>query len=92
MFWIGDSLWAVYEIAGRNPYPSPADFFYLAGYPLIAAGLVVATKRRMPILDAQAPIDAAIVAVSALLFVCFYVIAPTLCLTPDANPRAQARL
>jgi signal transduction histidine kinase len=32
----------------------------------------------MPILDTQAPIDAAIVAVSALLFVSFYVIAPTL--------------
>jgi signal transduction histidine kinase len=78
MFWIGDSLWAAYEIADRNPYPSPADFFYLAGYPLIAAGLVVATRRRMPILDTQAPIDAAIVAVSALLFVSFYVIAPTL--------------
>ena len=78
MFWIGDSLWAVYEIGDRNPYPSPADFFYLAGYPLIAAGLVVATRRRMPILDTQAPIDAAIVAVSALLFVSFYVIAPTL--------------
>jgi signal transduction histidine kinase len=78
MFWIGDSLWAVYEIAGRNPYPSPADFFYLAGYPLIAAGLVVATRRRMPILETQAPIDTAIVAVSALLAVWFYVIAPTL--------------
>jgi signal transduction histidine kinase len=78
MFWIGDWLWAVYEIGDRNPYPSPADFFYLAGYPLIAAGLVVATKRRMPILDTQAPIDAAIVAVSALLFVWFYVIDPTL--------------
>lgn len=83
MFWIGDSLWAAYEIADRNPYPSPADFFYLAGYPLIAAGLVVATRRRMPILDTQAPIDAAIVAVSALLFVSFYVIAPTL---SDSTP------
>src|SRR4029453_9597194 len=23
MFWIGDSLWAVYEVADRNPHPSP---------------------------------------------------------------------
>ena len=78
MAWIGDSIWAVYEIRGRDPYPSPADVFYLAGYPLIAAGLVVATRRRMPIIDKRAPIDAAIVAVSALLFEWFYVIGPTL--------------
>ena len=78
MFWIGDTLWAIYEFNDRDPYPSPADFFYLAGYPLIAGGLLVATRRRMPILDMQAPIDAAIVAVSALLAVWFYVIDPTL--------------
>jgi signal transduction histidine kinase len=77
-FWIGDFIWAWYEIGGRNPYPSSADIFYLAGYPLLAGALVVATKRRMPIIDPRAPIDAAIVAVSVLLFQWFYVIAPTL--------------
>jgi signal transduction histidine kinase len=77
-FWIGDFIWAVYEIGGRDPYPSPADIFYLAGYPLLAAGLVVAIKRRMPIIDTRAPIDAAIVAVSVLLFQWVYVIGPTL--------------
>jgi signal transduction histidine kinase len=78
MFWIGDMLWAVYEIGGRDPYPSPADIFYIAGYPLLAAGLFAATRRRMPIIDTRAPIDAAIVAVGALLFQWFYVIGPTL--------------
>jgi hypothetical protein len=77
-FWIGDFIWAVYEIGGRDPYPSPADIFYLAGYPLLAAGLVVAIKRRMPIIDTRAPIDAAIVAVSVLLFQWVYVIGPAL--------------
>ena len=77
-FWIGDLLWAIYEIGGRNPYPSPADIFYLAGYPLLAAGLIVAIRRRMPIIDARAPIDAAIVTVCVLLFQWFYVIGPTL--------------
>jgi signal transduction histidine kinase len=78
MFWIGDLLWAVYEIGGRDPYPSLADIFYIAGYPLLAGGLFVATRRRMPIIDIRAPIDAAIVAASALLFEWFYVIGPTL--------------
>src|SRR5947209_9710309 len=78
MFWIGDFVWAVYEIGGRDPYPSLADIFYLAAYPLFAAGLAVATRRRLPVIDRRAPIDAAIVAVSALLFEWFYVIGPTL--------------
>lgn len=78
MLFVGDSIWAVYEINGRNPYPSPADIFYLASYPLFAAGLAVATRKRMPMIDRRAPIDAAIVAVSALLFEWVFVIGPTL--------------
>lgn len=78
MLFVGDTIWAVYEINGRNPYPSPADIFYLASYPLFAAGLAVATRKRTPMIDRRAPIDAAIVAVSALLFEWFYVIGPTL--------------
>jgi hypothetical protein len=35
-FWIGDVLWGVYVVEGRDPFPSPADGFYLAGYPVIA--------------------------------------------------------
>src|ERR1700759_4011982 len=39
MLFVGDTIWAVYEINGRDPYPSLADIFYLASYPLFAAGL-----------------------------------------------------
>jgi len=78
MLFVGDTVWAVYEFNGRDPYPSSADIFYLASYPLLAAGLAVATRKRTPIIDRRAPIDAAIVAVSALLFEWVYVIGPTL--------------
>jgi signal transduction histidine kinase len=78
MLFVGDTLWAVYEIGGRDPYPSSADIFYLASYPLFAAGLAEATRKRMPVIDRRALIDATIVAVSALLFEWFYVIGPTL--------------
>jgi signal transduction histidine kinase len=78
MLFVGDTIWGVYEIRGLDPYPSSADIFYLASYPLFAAGLLVATSKRMPLIDRRAPIDAAIVAVSALLFDWFYVIGPTL--------------
>ena len=41
-FWlIGESLWVFYSLFLQiDPYPSPADFFYLAAYPLIAWGLI----------------------------------------------------
>jgi len=32
-FWmVAETLWAGYSILGQDPYPSPADFFFLAGY------------------------------------------------------------
>ena len=32
-FLIGDIIWSVYEVLGRDPFPSVGDLFYLAGYP-----------------------------------------------------------
>lgn len=34
-YWIGDVLWGVYVVQGRDPIPSPADGFYLAGHPTL---------------------------------------------------------
>ncbi len=42
----GDLAQSLYETFGRVPYPSVADAFYLAFYPLILAGLLRATPRR----------------------------------------------
>ena len=41
-FWlIGESLWVFYNLFLQiDPYPSLADFFYLAAYPLIVWGLI----------------------------------------------------
>ena len=62
---VGDALWLWYTLAGDDPFPSPADLFYLAGYPLVAAGLVVGIRWRTPHTNLRVLIDAAIVAVSA---------------------------
>jgi signal transduction histidine kinase len=76
-FWtVGDLLWSAYEVAGRDPFPSPADVFYLDGYPLLAAGLVIAFWRRSPGRDKRPLIDAAIVAVSATLLAWVYIVEP----------------
>ena len=44
---IGDIAWSTYDAVGKEvPYPSVADGFYVAGYPLFAAGLAVAVRAR----------------------------------------------
>ena len=64
MLMIGDAVWVGYRLTDRHPFPSPADLFYLASFPLIAAGLVVAVSRRTPYgVDARAAIDAAVLTV-----------------------------
>src|SRR5262249_11096392 len=75
-FTIGDFLWGVSEVLGRDPSPSPADAFYLIGYPLIAVGLVVATRWRSPRADWRSLIDAGIVTIAAALFAWVYLIEP----------------
>ena len=70
----GDILWVIYEFRGRDPFPSPADFLYLLGYPLIAAGLVVGIRRRSPRTDVRVLLDVAIVTVSATLLGWVYVV------------------
>jgi signal transduction histidine kinase len=55
------------------------DLFYLAGYPLIAGGLVVAVARRRPLgVDLRALFDAAMATVIAGLLAWVYVIDPVL--------------
>jgi signal transduction histidine kinase len=75
-FTAGDVLWVIYELVGRDPFPSPADVFYLSGYPLLAAGLVVGIRLRTPATDVRILLDAAIVTVSASLLVWVYLVEP----------------
>ena len=63
LFVAGDVLWVLYaRVWHINPWPSWADALYLAGYPVLGAGLWLllrsgSTARRLP-----AFLDAAIVA------------------------------
>jgi two-component system, sensor histidine kinase and response regulator len=47
MFVVGDIIWDVYEIVldQKVPFPSYADVLYLAGYPLLVAGLSLIILR-----------------------------------------------
>lgn len=46
--WVGgDATWTWFDhVADVDPFPSVADWLYLAGYPLMAAGLAVLVRRR----------------------------------------------
>lgn len=83
-FVVGDTLWDVYElILKTEPFPSIADFFYLMGYPLLMAGLILLILRRGRKLDLASLIDATMVVtgLGVLLWVFLinpYVTDPTL--------------
>jgi PAS domain S-box-containing protein len=65
VFAIGDVLFGVYvHVLEDDSFPSPADGFYLAGYPLIAAGLWLLLRQRTTRRDWASLIDAAILTVA----------------------------
>ena len=65
---VADVIYGWHQVTDTSPFPSIADLFYLAAYPLYAAGLHVAGKVRMPERDRGAFIDAAIITVTAGMF------------------------
>ncbi len=64
-FVAGDLLWNWYEVIGEDPFPSLADVLYLAGYPFIAAGLLLLIRRRVGDGDRGGLLDAAILTTAA---------------------------
>jgi diguanylate cyclase len=73
---LGDVVWEVYQyVLHRSPYPSWADAFYLAAYPMIVAGLVVLVRRR-PGRNLAGLIDAAVVGTGLGLVFWVFVLGP----------------
>ncbi|MDM7830597.1 sensor histidine kinase [Cellulomonas edaphi] len=67
-FGIADLVYGLFQVVGVDPFPSLADVFYLAAYPLFALGLHVASTSRVPQGDRGGLIDASIITVTAGLF------------------------
>ncbi|HWD09526.1 MAG TPA: EAL domain-containing protein [Actinomycetota bacterium] len=59
-----------------NPYPSIADVFYLATYPLLALGLLIMVRARRREPDSGALVDALTVTSGAFLLSWIYLIQP----------------
>ncbi|MEU7903377.1 EAL domain-containing protein [Actinoplanes sp. NPDC049118] len=88
---IGDLVWQYYKyVLHQEPYPSPADYFYLSAYPLILAGMLMLMRdRRRGVRDVAALIDAAVVAVGLGLVFWVFVMHP---IASDASASTSERV
>ena len=76
---LGDILYYVVALVeNQEVYPSIADLFYLAVYPLMTISLLLIVRRRTPGWDGASAIDAGIVAIGAGFLVYEFVIGPTM--------------
>src|SRR5438105_4725763 len=78
LFVAGDFTFSLYEVFlhMKTPFPSVADVFYLAGYPVITAGLFVLIRGRTPGRDRAGLIDSVIIAVGLAVLSCVYLMVP----------------
>jgi signal transduction histidine kinase len=73
----GDLMWTWYqEVSHVDPFPSSADVVYLAGYPVLAAALLLLIRGRSPRGDWASLIDATVIAVGSGLLVWVFLVEP----------------
>lgn len=78
--WVaGDVLWTWFDlVVGTDPFPSVADVLYLAGYPLLAAGLAVLVRRRTGgAVQRASLLDAAVLTTGLGLVTWVFLVVPT---------------
>jgi hypothetical protein len=73
---LGIVTYVYYEITlGRTPFPSLADVFFLAGYPCVAAALLIMQSRRL-VRDQASIVDPIIVAVGVGMLAWVFLMRP----------------
>jgi diguanylate cyclase len=85
---VGDLTYSYYEFGlHQQPFPSAADAFYLAAYPVLTAGLVIMTRPRGDRRDWARLLDPAIVATGVGLVLWTLLMRPVLLdhTTPGLN-------
>jgi diguanylate cyclase (GGDEF)-like protein len=76
---IGDIGWFTFGITGtETPFPSVLDIAYLAGYVVIAAGVILLFRGRLPGGDHGSLVDALILACAAGILVWIFLMSPYL--------------
>jgi diguanylate cyclase (GGDEF)-like protein len=75
---VGDVIWAgLVSMLHVDPFPSVADVWYLASFPLMGLGLALMVRSREPRGDGGAALDTAIIVTGTAVLVAVFVIAPT---------------
>ncbi|WP_432488270.1 GGDEF domain-containing protein [Kineococcus sp. SYSU DK018] len=89
--WIlGDLVYSYTEVVlGAEPFPSLADVFYLAAYPLLTLGLWSFVRSRSGGGDREGVIDTAIIAIGFALLSWIFLMQPTLA---DGTASVPARV
>jgi diguanylate cyclase (GGDEF)-like protein len=77
---VGDLLWATYEVAldQEAPFPSLADGFYLAGYPLMFVGVLCFFHRDRVSMSLRTTLDAIAVTLAGSAIVWRFAVEPLL--------------
>lgn len=85
MFFLGDLTWSIFELVmGLEPYPSIADLFYLAYYPLFAIGIFMLPKNPFSQLrQFKTIIDISLIILSSGLIFWIFLISPNLASNPS---------
>jgi diguanylate cyclase (GGDEF)-like protein len=74
---VGDFLYGYnLHVLGREPFPGPAEPFYLAAYPVLAAALFIMIRGRTSGRDRAGLIDAAIISTGLGLLAWVYLMEP----------------
>ncbi len=74
----GNIVWMLYELAGKLPYPSVADGFYVAFYPLMLWGLLRFAVGPLNLADrVRLCLDLAVVGIGGAVVVIYVVLGPT---------------
>lgn len=78
LYTVGDSIWAFLETqSGAVPFPSPADWFYIAYYPLMLVGLSLLPDKSSSWAErSKKIIDLWIIFIASLLFFYNFFIGP----------------
>lgn len=91
---IGNVIYGAHDIAGGTPFPSLADAFYLAFYPLLLFGLLFlpTASRRRDILDWRTASNVAIVIIGGGMAVLHFMLAPLIPGLGTGDPLTSAIL
>lgn len=79
-FAIGDTIWSILEISTNEvPFPSLADWPYLAFYPLFAIGILLLPREPLKFAEKlKVLLDTGIVVIASLIIFWVLLIAPTI--------------